>query len=183
MKRVGLLPAALAAAALLGASAAPAADKAYYRIETSPSGSMIATDVPVLKGTTYFFHSYPAGTLVSLRRSDVRRITQINADAAAATNPADRIVTIGNLAMQGGSQAGAQNANAVARSRAAAAGPKLGEGFYGNVVPGVTEGNPNSPNDYQVGRTFAAPPGNAVQSAPGEPPMMAPGGTNANPPR
>src|SRR4029079_10297495 len=112
MKRVGLLPAALAAAALLGAGAPHAADKAYYRIETSPSGSMIATDVPVLKGTTYFFHSYPAGTLVSLRRSDVRRITQINADAAAATNPADRIVTIGNLAMQGGSsQAGSTNAN------------------------------------------------------------------------
>ena len=47
MKRVGLLPAALAAAALLGAAAAHAADKAYYRIETSPSGSMIATDIPV----------------------------------------------------------------------------------------------------------------------------------------
>jgi len=182
MKRVGLLPAALAAAALLGAAAAHAADKAYYRIETSPSGSMIATDIPVLKGTTYFFHSYPAGTLVSLRRSDVRKITQVDSAAAAATNPADRIVPIGNLAMQGGSaQAGATNANSV-RGKAAS-GPKLGEGFYGNVVPGVTEGNPNSPNDYQVGRTFAAPPGNAVQSAPGEPPMMAPSGTNANPPR
>jgi hypothetical protein len=183
MKRVGLLPAALASAALLGAAAAPAADKAYYRIETAPTGSMVATDIPVLKGTTYFFHSYPAGTLVSLRRSDVRRITQINAAAAEATNPADRIVPIGNLAMQGGSaQAGATNANAVARNKAAA-GAKLGEGFYGNVVPGVTEGNPNSPNDYQVGRTFAAPPGNAVQSAPGEPPMMAPNAANANPPR
>jgi hypothetical protein len=48
------------------------------------------------------------------------------------------------------------------------------------VVPGISEGMPNSPNDYQVGRTFAAPPGNAVQSAPGEPPMMP---SSANPPK
>jgi hypothetical protein len=175
MKRVLIAVAALLAAA----AAASAADKAYYRVEMAPSGSMVATDIPVLKGTTYFFHVYPAGTLVSLRRTDVKKITQITADAATATNPADRIVPIGNLAMQGGSaQAGATNANAVARAKAASTGAKIGEGFYGNVVPGVTEGNPNSANDYQVGRTFAAPPGNAVQSAPGEPPMMP-----ANPPK
>jgi opacity protein-like surface antigen len=160
-----------AAAFLLAAAAASAADRAYYRVETSPSGSMIASDLPVLKGNTYLFHGYPSGTLVSLRRSDVRRIVQIPAAAAAQTNPADRVVSIGNLAMQGGSaQAGATNASATRK----AAGPEIGKGFYGNVVPGVTEGMPNSPNDYQVGRTFAAPPGNAVQSAPGEPPMMAP---------
>jgi hypothetical protein len=160
-----------AAAFLLAAAAASAADRAYYRVETSPSGSMIASDLPVLKGNTYLFHGYPSGTLVSLRRSDVRRIVQIPAAAAAQTNPADRVVSIGNLAMQGGSaQAGATNASAARK----AGGPEIGKGFYGNVVPGVTEGMPNSPNDYQVGRTFAAPPGNAVQSAPGEPPMMAP---------
>lgn len=166
-----------ATALLMAAAAASAADRAYYRIETAPSGSMVATDIPVLKGNTYFFHAYPAGTLVSLRRTDVRRITQITATAATAVNPADRVVSIGNLAMQGGStQAGPTNASA--RGKAGAAGSKIGEGFYGNVVPGVTEGMPNSANDYQVGRTFAAPPGNAVQSAPGEPPMMP-----ANPPK
>jgi hypothetical protein len=178
MRRVLIAGAAL----LLAAAAASAADRtgAFYRIEMAPTGSMIAADLPVLKGNTYLFHGYPSGTLVSLRRSDVRRITQIDRAAATATNPADRLITIGNLAMQGGStQAGATNASA----RKPAAGPEVGKGFYGNVVPGVTEGMPNSPNDYQVGRTFAAPPGNAVQSAPGEPPMMAPSGTNANPPR
>ena len=167
MKRMLIATAAL----LLAAAAARAAERAYYRVEMAPSGSMIASDVPVLKGNTYLFHGYPSGTLVSLRRSDVRRIVQVSAAAATQTNPAGSVVTIGNLAMQGGSaQAGATNASAARKP----AGPEIGKGFYGNVVPGVTEGNPNSPNDYQVGRTFAAPPGNAVQSAPGEPPMMAP---------
>ena len=171
MKRILIATAAF----LLAAAAASAADRAYYRVETAPSGSMIASDLPVLKGNTYLFHGYPSGTLVSLRRSDVRRIVQIPPATATAANPADRVVSIGNLAMQGGSaQAGATNASAARK----AAGPEIGKGFYGNVVPGVTEGLPNSANDYQVGRTFAAPPGNAVQSAPGEPPMMP-----ASPPR
>ncbi|HEX4439431.1 MAG TPA: hypothetical protein VH854_05120 [Thermoanaerobaculia bacterium] len=175
MKRV-----LIGAVALLAASAAAsAAERAYYRIEMTPAGQMIASDQPVLKGNTYLFHGYPSGTLVSLRRADVRKITQISASAATSTNPADRVVAIGNLAMQGGSaQGGTTNASAVARK-----GPELGKGFYGNVVPGITEGMPNSPNDYQVGRTFAAPPGNATQSAPGEPPMMPSGASAANPPK
>jgi hypothetical protein len=165
MKRILIALMAL----LMAAAAASAAERVYYRVEMSPSGSMVASDLPVLKGNTYLFHGYPSGTLVSLRRSDVRRIVQISAAAATATNPADRVVSIGNLAMQGGSsQAGATNASAVRKTQ----GPEIGKGFYGNVVPGVTEGLPNSLNDYRVGRTYAAPPGNAVQSAPGEPPMM-----------
>ena len=146
-----------------------AAEHVYYRIETAPSGSMIASDAPVLKGGTYLFHGYPSGTLVSLRRSDVRRITQITA-AAAAGNPAASVVAIGNLAMQGGSVSSAPAAAPAAAHKPS--GPELGKGFYGNVVPGMTEGMPNSANDYQVGRTFAAPPGNAVQTSPGGPPMM-----------
>jgi len=174
MKRVLIGAVALLAAA----AAASAAERAYYRIEMTPAGQMIASDLPVLKGNTYLFHGYPSGTLVSLRRADVRKITQISASAATATNPADRIVSIGNLAMQGGTtQAGTTNANTVGRK---ASGPELGKWVYGNVVPGISEGMPNSPNDYQVGRTFAAPPGNAVQSAPGEPPMMP---SSANPPK
>ena len=100
MKRV-----ILGTAVLLAAATAWAAEHVYYRIETSPSGSMIASDAPVLKGGTYLFHGYPSGTLVSLRRSDVRRITQITA-AAAAGNPTASVVAIGNLAMQGGSVQG-----------------------------------------------------------------------------
>jgi opacity protein-like surface antigen len=166
MKRVLIAAAAL----LCAAAAASAADAAlYYRIEMAPSGSMIASDRPVVKGNTYLFHGYPSGTLVSLRRSDVRRIVQIDRAAATAVNPADRVVSIGNLAMQGGStQAGPTNASAVRKTQV----PEIGKGFYGNVVPGITEGLPNSLNDYKVGRTYAAPPANAIQSAPGDPPMM-----------
>ena len=162
MKRV-----IIGTAVLLAAATAWAAEHVYYRIETSPSGSMIASDAPVLKGGAYLFHGYPSGTLVSLRRSDVRRITQITA-AAAAGNPAASVVAIGNLAMQGGSVQTATAAPAAHKP----SGPELGKGFYGNIVPGMTEGMPNSANDYQVGRTFAAPPGNAVQTSPGGPPMM-----------
>jgi len=159
----------IAAAALLTAASAWAADPVFYRIETAPSGAMVAADLPVLKGNTYLFHGYPSGNLVSLRRSDVKRIFQITSAAATGTNPSDRVIQIGNLAMQGGStQAGAANANAVRKP----SGPEIGKGFYGNVVPGVSEGMPNSANDYTVGKTFAAPPGNAVVAGSGGVPMM-----------
>ena len=74
------------------------------------------------------FRSYPAGTLMSLRRSQIKHITKITPEAAAASNQQVSLVPIGNLAMQGGStQAGPTNASAV---KPKAQGPELGEGFY-----------------------------------------------------
>jgi hypothetical protein len=159
-----------------------AGDKTYYQIDLVPSGSVISTDLPVTKGTMVVFHKYPSGLLMSMRRSDVKRVTRISPQSAESTNLADRVVQIGTLAMQGGSsQAGPQNARVVGQQQPK--GPQLGEGFYSNLVPGQSVAMPNSANDYQVGRTYAAPPSNAVQTSPGAPPT-APAQTNGqNPPQ
>jgi hypothetical protein len=89
-------------AALFLAVASAAPETAYYRIELSPSGSFIAIGAPVVKGTTILFHGYPDGKLMSLRKSDVKAVAAITAQEAA--EPAKKsLVSIGNLAMQGGS--------------------------------------------------------------------------------
>jgi hypothetical protein len=164
---------------LLACALSLRAQEMFYQIDLIPSGRLIARDAPVARGNIVVFHKYPDGTLISMRRSEVKQVVQISARTAAATNPAQRVVPIGNLAMQGGSsQAGPVNASAVGQRGA----PQLGRGFYANVVPGQTQGLPNSPNDYQVGRTFAAPPSNATQSAPGAPPVNPATNQGMNPP-
>src|SRR5262245_22078036 len=110
MKRI------LAAAVLFGSLAvfAVAQQSAYYQIELAPTGKMLSSDKPVLRGSTYVFHSYPAGTLMSLRRSQIKTITPVTIDIS---DPSYKAVQIGNLAMAGGSsQAGAKNANTVKKA-------------------------------------------------------------------
>jgi hypothetical protein len=90
------------AAVLFLSAVLATAETAYYRIELSPSGSMVAIGAPVVKGTTLLFHGYPDGKLMSLRKSDVKSVTAITAQEATAP-PKKSLVSIGNLAMQGGS--------------------------------------------------------------------------------
>ncbi|MFY9551027.1 MAG: hypothetical protein WAU32_07750 [Thermoanaerobaculia bacterium] len=145
-KRIALVAALLAAPALF-------AEQGYYRIDYGSSGSTIASDKPVSEGAQYLFHQYPSGTLVSVRQDDVKTIVPISARDAEKTNPARRLISIGNLAMQGGSsQAGLQNASSW---NAARTGPS-----------GGSDANPWSP-----GATWAFEPANAVVASPGAPPM------------
>jgi len=170
---------AIVAVLLLACAFALRAEQVFYQLELVPSGKVISQDPPVSKGATVVFHRYPDGALMSMRRSEVKAFTKITPQAAQATLPKEKLVQIGNLAFQGSSQAGAAPAGTAAKP----VQPAVGSGFYGNVVPGITQGMPNSANDNQVGRTWAAPPGNAVQSSPGAPPTN-PGQTNgANPPQ
>lgn len=156
-------------AVLLACASVLRAEEPVYQIDLVPSGKLVAKGAPALKEGQYVFRSFPDGTFMSLRKSDVKKITPIT-DRAAAVQRADGVIHIGNLAMQGGSsQAGPTNASAVRPSKG---GPALGKGFYGEVVPGATQGFPNSPNDNQVGRTWAPPPSSAVQSSAGAPPTM-----------
>jgi len=164
----------LSAAVLLACAFALRAEQKFYQIDLVPSGRVISSDLPAARGGMVVFHEYPSGNLVSMRRSNVKSFTQIPAATAQATNLAERVVPIGNLAMQGGSaQAGPQNARTVSAPKANPSGLG-GTGFYSNIVPGQSEAMPNSANDYQVGRTFAGPPPSAVQSSPGAPPQAAP---------
>ncbi len=168
-------------AVLLACALALRAEQGYYQVDLLPSGSVISTDLPVTKGTMVVFHKYPGGTLVSMRRSDLKKVTKIPPAMALATNPPDQAISIGNLAMQGGSaQAGPTNARAVSAPKNTSG---LGTGFYSDIVPGQTEAMPNSANDYQVGRTYAYAPSNATQSSPGAPPTNSAATSGQNPPQ
>lgn len=87
------------------AAPATAPAPAYYRIELAPTGSYVAIGAPVAKGTTLVFKALPNGNVMSLRKSDVKKISPITAQEAAAPTRRDP-VAIGNLAMQGGSAPG-----------------------------------------------------------------------------
>jgi hypothetical protein len=172
----------LVAAVLLACAFALRAEQVFYQIDLAPSGKVISQDLPVAKGTTIVFHRYPDGALMSMRRSEVKTLTRITPQTAQATLPKEKLVQIGNLAFQGSSQAGPSAAGTASKAGAAQANG-IGSGFYGNVVPGVTQGMPNSANDNQVGRTWAAPPGNATQSSPGAPPTNSSLTNGQNPPQ
>lgn len=171
----------VAAAFLFACAFAVRAEQVFYQIDLAPSGKVISQDLPVAKGNTVVFHRYPDGALMSMRRTEVKTLTRITPQAAQATLPKEKLVQIGNLAFQGSSQAGPAAAGTAGKAAAQPAG--VGTGFYGNVVPGITQGMPNSANDNQVGRTWAAPPGNATQSSPGAPPTNSSLTNGANPPQ
>jgi hypothetical protein len=171
----------LMSAALFACAFALRGEAMYYQIDLVPSGSVISTDLPVTKGTMVVFHKYPSGDLVSMRRADVKKVTKVGAAALQTKGPADAVIQIGNLAMQGGStQAGPTNARAVGAAKNTSG---LGTGFYSNVIPGQTEAFGNSPNDYQVGRTYAYAPSNATQSSPGGVPTNSAATSGQNPPQ
>jgi hypothetical protein len=91
------------------------AETAYYRVEFLPSGSLVAIGAPVVRGATLLVHGYPDGRLMSLRKSDVRSVTPITAQEAAA--PAQKsVIAIGNLAMQGGAETPGTARSSAARS-------------------------------------------------------------------
>jgi hypothetical protein len=105
-----------------GAATPASQDPAYYRIELAPSGSFVAIGALVTKGNAVLFHAYPDGKLMSLRKSDVRKVSPITAQEAAGPAKKD-LVSIGNLAMQGGSAAPAAGASAGAMGTNNAAQP------------------------------------------------------------
>ena len=175
MKRILVFAGLLVSLAAL-ANAQPAS---YYQIELNPSGKMLATAKPVLKGGTYVFRSYPAGTLMSLRPSQVKFITPVTVDTS---DPTYKVVPIGNLAMQGGSsQAGRTNASAVGAK--APKGQELGEGFYSDLKMGESlASDAGRSGDYSIGRTYAYAPSSASQPSPGAPPTNPSMTSGANPP-
>ena len=168
---------AVAASAQQGAPQATA-PAASYQIDLAPTGKMLSSDRPVLRGNTYVFHSYPSGTLMSLRRSQVKQVQQVSVDTS---DPSYKAVQIGNLAMAGGStQAGPKNASTV---KAKGTGQQLGEGFYSDLKMGESLAqDAGRSGDYAIGKDYAYAPASASQSSPGAPPT-APGSTNGqNPP-
>jgi hypothetical protein len=113
------------AAILLVCAFALGAEEVLYQIDLVPSGKLISRDLPALKGTTYLFHQYPTGTLISVRKSTVKQITRMSPTAAAAVHPT-RIVPIGDLAMQGPKSGSTGRFSTIDRARSAAAAANAG---------------------------------------------------------
>ena len=173
------------------AEAAPA-PRLVFRIETSSRTILWAADRPVQSGDLVLFHVLPGGTLMSVRRSDVRRVSL----EAWASKPARDAYGYLDVGVTGGgsrrdaapTMAGVPGASAPRAARKEPPGPgarpdgtalfnpdrKYQPELDSKQVPGASTGFPNSANDYREGRTLGYPAAPAVQTAPGEPPRMPP---------
>ena len=73
-----------------------------YQIDLVPTGRMIARDNPTLKGTTYTFHEWKGGKIMSIRKDDVLRILMVTGLPAFRIEQEERgAALIGNLPMEG----------------------------------------------------------------------------------
>lgn len=184
--RILLIALTLAGTPLL---AAPA-NSLIYRVELASGAVLLARTPPVPQGNRVVFARHPDGALLSLKRTDVRRVTSAPLRSVAATPPA-RTVRPGTLIVLGptGEGAGATAAGATAAGTAATApgqssdgrallnpGRDYRPGWDSSQVPGQNLAYPASPGDYREGMTFAYPPGTAVQTSPGQPPTGVPSG-------
>lgn len=168
---------------IAAANAAPAEPTLpLFRIETA-RGVLYSSDHPMQSGELVSFHEHPSGTLMSIRRSEIRHVVveQVRRSIYAA-RPGDAI----DIGVTGGS--GGKSATATG-GKGGKTAPELGSRADGTAllnpdrkyqpdvdakqVPGLNLGYPASPNDYREGRTIGYPAAPAVQSAPGEPPKMA----------
>jgi hypothetical protein len=160
--------------------AKPASAPKLYRIELPGNQTVLSKDRPTEAGggTTLLFHRYPDGLLVSVKKGAVKRVTVAQGPAVSkGLRPGGEIV----LGPTGSAKA--PQANGMG-----ATGPYPGERKDGTallnpdrtyrpewdnkLVPGSTLAYPPSANDYREGRSFAYPPGSAVQQSPGAPPTM-----------
>ena len=138
-------------------------EEVVYQIDLVPSGRMIARENPTRKGTTYVFHTWRDGTLMSLRQADVRAVTKVTGLAAFKIQQEERGAALNaNLPMQGGGSVKVlPGAPDPAPAAGAAPGPAQGNWSY-QGAPGITD---------------AYAPPSAVVSSPGDVPKAAPAPT------
>lgn len=131
-------------------------DEVLWQIDLLPTGQMFSRDEPVLKGTTYQFHRWVGGTLMSARQADVKKVTRVaGLEAFKIHLQMLGAKAIGNLPMEGGG-----TVTVVGGEPASPGAPPPGQNqppgnwiYYG--TPGVTE---------------AWAPPSAVVSSPGDVP-------------
>ena len=96
---------ALRQAMVLSVAPLTGPQKPIYEVDLVPSGKLYARDNPTLKGSAYVFHAFRDGALMSLRQSDVQKVTMLTGDDAFwAQQQLDGELSIGNLAIEGGGQ-------------------------------------------------------------------------------
>ena len=152
-----------------------------YRIELNPSGTLIAKDMPVLKGSAYVFHNRLGGNLMSVRQTDVRQITVLSGDEAFwVIQGLEGESSIDNLALHGTNKI-VEIGTPSARNNTAQAGP--GSLSDMNAGPaGISGANPYGNWSYQgtPGVSDAWSPANATMN--GGVPTMPAATRGMNPP-
>jgi hypothetical protein len=172
------LLAAVVLVALLTPLAAGAAEPMVYRIELAGGQQIFARTPPVPHGTRLVFSRHPDGALMSVKRSDVQRVITVPlVKTADVRKPRPGEVIILGPTGEGGAGSTPSEAPGAMRPGEAKDGKALlnpsrdyRPDWDAKQVPGQTLPYPASANDYREGRSFAYPPGTAVQSAPGQPP-------------
>ena len=134
-----------------------------WQIDLLPSGRLIAGEEPVLKGKTYSVKKWQGGNLMSLRQSDVAKITKLTGlDAFKVEQEEKGAARIDNLAMEGTSDVRViPGAEPVPAPVAEAPADSQGNWSY-QGAPGITD---------------AYAPPSAVQASPGDVPKAAPAPT------
>lgn len=127
-----------------------------YRVELVGGGVVFAENEPKPSGTTLVFRSSPQGILVALRRSDVARVEQIEADNKP---PLDlgRATLKQDAAPKPAALPGGDSAPSWAPKR-----PVYPRYSQGDDQPGNRVAFPVSPNDLLPGNYRAFPVANAV---------------------
>ncbi len=126
-----------------------------YQIDLNPSGIALSRDLPVLKNGAFQFHTWRAGTLTSVRRSDIIGIRTLTGDQAFWAEQRQLGEALnGNLPMQGtgevieigtprptGSQGGRTSLSNVGQSNASpgiSGAPTYGNWLY-QGTPGTSD--------------------------------------------
>lgn len=184
------------------------AETVVYKIELRSNSVVWSKDRPTQNGPLLLFHRYPAGTLMSVKRSEVVRVVGVTPGVSAGgprrLRPGDQVLlgdTAGGASAGAGASSGSGDlfglGDPAIRAAVPESGTRLGRRSDGTAllnpdrayrpewdskqVPGLNLPLPASPNDYREGRTIPYPPAAAVQSAPGQPPMMPP--SSGEPPK
>ena len=112
-----------------------------YQIDLLPSGQMYARENPTRKETTYVFHTWRENSLMSVRQTDVKKITRVTGlDAFKIHLQQLGTKAIDNVPMEGGGTVSVISAppSAAAEGAAAPDSARPGNWIY-DGVPGVTE--------------------------------------------
>ncbi|PYQ35573.1 MAG: hypothetical protein DMF54_06030 [Acidobacteria bacterium] len=158
--------------------AAGAGEAMVYRIELAGGQQILARTPPVPRATRLVFARYPDGALMSLKRSDIERVVSVPVPKTAVVRKSrpGELIVLGPTGERGTGTAGSQ-APGTTRPGEAADGKALFNpardyrpDWDSKQIPGQNLAFPASANDYREGRSFAYPPGTAVQTAPGQPP-------------
>lgn len=131
-----------------------------WQVDLNPTGRVLSSKEPVKKGTGYVLTDFKQGTLMSVRETDVRKITRLEGHAAFKAELEETGAALLTGEVPPG--AGTGTTRGAAKDPAAAA------------PPGEKPGSGNWTYQGQPGVTDAYAPPSAVQSRPGDVPKAAP---------